>query len=91
MVPLTMYPQHSKKYPWPSKRYSRLSTLDKKVDSAKWYMIMSLYVVKSNVNALIVIVWRLIGFYTAMLLPAAIMGLVCVIYGLAKLGSYIPV
>ena len=31
------------------------------------------------------------GFYTAMLLPAAIMCLVCVIYGAAKLSSCIPV
>ena len=31
------------------------------------------------------------GFYTAMLVPAAIMGIICVIYGLVKLGSYIPV
>ena len=33
----------------------------------------------------------LTGFYTAMLLPAAIMCLVCVIYGAAKLSSCIPV
>ena len=33
----------------------------------------------------------LAGFYTAMLLPAAIMGLICVIYGAIKLSSYIPV
>jgi len=33
----------------------------------------------------------LAGFYTAMLLPAALMGLICVIYGAAKLSSYIPV
>ncbi|CAH3144184.1 unnamed protein product [Pocillopora meandrina] len=32
-----------------------------------------------------------LGFYAWMLLPAAIMGLVCVIYGLVRLESYIPV
>ena len=31
------------------------------------------------------------GFYTAMLVPAALMGLICVIYGAVKVGSYIPV
>ncbi|XP_020601882.1 anoctamin-4-like isoform X1 [Orbicella faveolata] len=59
--------------------------------STRWYKMQPLDHIRDYFGEKIGIYFAWLGFYTAMLLPAALMGLICVIYGAAKLSSYIPV
>ncbi|XP_073240805.1 anoctamin-5-like [Porites lutea] len=61
------------------------------VKANRWYKMQPLDNIRDYFGEKIGIYFAWLGFYTAMLVPAAIMGIICVIYGLVKLGSYIPV
>ncbi|KAK2563653.1 Anoctamin-5 [Acropora cervicornis] len=61
------------------------------VNLSRWYKVQPLDHIRDYFGEKIGIYFAWLGFYTAMLVPAALMGLICVIYGAVKVGSYIPV
>ncbi|XP_067035290.1 anoctamin-5-like isoform X1 [Acropora muricata] len=61
------------------------------VNFRRWYKVQPLDHIRDYFGEKIGIYFAWLGFYTAMLVPAALMGLICVIYGAVKVGSYIPV
>ncbi|CAH3105191.1 unnamed protein product [Pocillopora meandrina] len=75
----------------PRPENARQLLFDTWVKAHRWYKMQPLDHIRDYFGEKIGIYFAWLGFYTWMLLPAAIMGLVCVIYGLVRLESYIPV
>lgn len=75
----------------PRPENARQLLFDTWVKANRWYKMQPLDHIRDYFGEKIGIYFAWLGFYTSMLLPAAIMGLICVIYGLVRLESYIPV
>ena len=57
----------------------------------RWYKYQPYHAIKEYFGTEVGLYFAWLGFYTAMLVPAAIVGLIVFIYGLAIAGSYPPV
>lgn len=58
---------------------------------SRWYKYQPYHAIKEYFGTEVGLYFAWLGFYTAMLVPAAILGLIVFIYGISEAGSYPPV